>query len=200
MCLRSCRWWMENPGRNSGCTWLCRDSMSGELIGPTQVSRLICPSLACGWPEGLVPQKFYLFQIFIDVYYGASWMHLNIKLRILDFCLINSSQMLKFLHQRTSQWDCDMPYLCLPQKWPPIPSSQDSSLSHLFNQSMCVCPPSLSRVWLFCDPRDCSPAGSSGKNFPGKNTGAGCHFLLQESSWPRDRTCVSCTGRRVLYH
>ena len=77
--------------------------MSDELIGPTQVSRLICPSLACGWPEGLVPQKFYLFQIFIDVYYGASWMHLNIKLRILDFCLINSCQMLKFLHQRTSQ-------------------------------------------------------------------------------------------------
>ena len=31
---------------------------------------------------------------------------------------------------------------------------------------------------------------------PGKNTGAGCHCLLQGSSWPRDRTWVSCfTGR-----
>ena len=28
--------------------------------------------------------------------------------------------------------------------------------------------------------------------FPGKNTGVGCHFLLRGSSWPRHRTCVSC--------
>ena len=33
-------------------------------------------------------------------------------------------------------------------------------------------------------------------NSPGKNTG---HFLLQGSSRPRDRTCVSCIGRWVLY-
>ena len=37
--------------------------------------------------------------------------------------------------------------------------------------------------------------------FPGKNTGVGCHALLQGSSRPRDRrTCVSCIGRQVLYH
>ena len=30
-----------------------------------------------------------------------------------------------------------------------------------------------------CNPRDCSPPGSSVHgNFPGKNTGVGCHFLL----------------------
>ena len=34
----------------------------------------------------------------------------------------------------------------------------------------------------------------------GKNTGVDCHFLLWESSWPRDRTHVSCIGRRILYH
>ena len=28
--------------------------------------------------------------------------------------------------------------------------------------------------------------------FPGKNTGLDCHFLLQGSSWPRDRTHVFC--------
>ena len=33
-------------------------------------------------------------------------------------------------------------------------------------------------------------------DFPGKNTGVGCHFLLQ----PRDRTCISCIGRWILYH
>ena len=31
-----------------------------------------------------------------------------------------------------------------------------------------------------CDPMDCSPPGTSVHGiFPGKNTGAGCHFLLQ---------------------
>ena len=34
-------------------------------------------------------------------------------------------------------------------------------------------------------------------DFPGKSTGVGCYFLLQESSWPRDRTQVShSVGRR----
>ena len=34
-----------------------------------------------------------------------------------------------------------------------------------------------------CDPLDCSPPGSSGPwDFPGKNTGGGCHFFLQEIS------------------
>ena len=27
---------------------------------------------------------------------------------------------------------------------------------------------------------------------PGKNTGVGCHALLQGSSWPKDQTLVSC--------
>ena len=40
-------------------------------------------------------------------------------------------------------------------------------------------------------------------NYPGKNTGVGCHFLLQGSSRPRDRTrfpSASCSGRQVLHH
>ena len=33
-----------------------------------------------------------------------------------------------------------------------------------------------------CDPMDCSPPGFSVHgDFPGKNTGVGCHFLLQGS-------------------
>ena len=39
---------------------------------------------------------------------------------------------------------------------------------------------------------------------PGKNTGVGCHFLLQGgSSQSRDQThvsCISCIGRGILYH
>ena len=37
----------------------------------------------------------------------------------------------------------------------------------------------LSRLF-FCNPMDCSLPGSSAHGiFPGKNTGVGCHFLLQ---------------------
>ena len=59
----------------------------------------------------------------------------------------------------------------------------------------------LSDVWLFVIRMDCSLSGSS------------VHRILQArilewiampssrgSSWPRDRTCVSCIGRWVLYH
>ena len=38
-------------------------------------------------------------------------------------------------------------------------------------------------------------------DFPGKNTGVGCHF--RGTSWPRDGTRVSCIsgiGRWILYH
>ena len=40
-------------------------------------------------------------------------------------------------------------------------------------------------------------------NFSSKNTGEGCHFLLQGPSWPRDQNCSSCIsfiGRWILYH
>ena len=54
--------------------------------------------------------------------------------------------------------------------------------------------------WTLCDPMDCSPPGFC------------VHAILQAralqwvaipfsraSSWPRDRTQVSCTGRQILY-
>ena len=45
-------------------------------------------------------------------------------------------------------------------------------------------------VTSLCDPMNCSPPGSCPRKFPGKNTGVGCHFLLQgifpaQSSTPR---------------
>ena len=56
----------------------------------------------------------------------------------------------------------------------------------------------FSRVRL-CDPTGHSPPWDS----PGKNTGVGCMPSSRGSSRPRDRThisCISCTGRQVLYH
>ena len=36
-------------------------------------------------------------------------------------------------------------------------------------------------------------------DYPSKNTGMGCHALLQVS-WPSDLTRVSCIGRQILSH
>ena len=53
----------------------------------------------------------------------------------------------------------------------------------------------------FCNPMDCSPPGSSVHgDSPGKNTGVGCHFLVQgifptQGSKPGVPHC-----RRILYH
>ena len=51
-----------------------------------------------------------------------------------------------------------------------------------------------------CNPADCSLPGSSvHRDYPGKNTGVGGHFLLQVSSRHRDPTLISCTGRWILF-
>ena len=53
-----------------------------------------------------------------------------------------------------------------------------------------------------CHPLDYSLPGSS-VHSPGKNTGVGCHALLQGIFPTRDQiwvSSVSCFGRRVLYH
>ena len=54
------------------------------------------------------------------------------------------------------------------------------------------------RVWLFCDPVDCSPPGSSVRGFPGNNTGVGCHFFSRGSSQPRDGIWVSHIAGRFF--
>ena len=51
----------------------------------------------------------------------------------------------------------------------------------------------------FCDSMDCSPSDSVCQwNFPGKNNGVDCHFLLWGSSQPRDQILISCIARRFF--
>ena len=57
---------------------------------------------------------------------------------------------------------------------------------------VCVCACVLSCVQLFSTPWTVAHQAPLSMDFLGKNTGAGCHFLLQGSSWPRDGTQVSC--------
>ena len=67
--------------------------------------------------------------------------------------------------------------------------------------NVCVHAKSLQSCPILCNPMDCSLSGSS------------VHGILQarilqwvavpssrESSWPRDQTCISCIGRKVLYY
>ena len=66
---------------------------------------------------------------------------------------------------------------------------------------------SLSHVWQICNPTDCSPTRILCPwNFPGKNTGVGCNFLLQgifrtEESNPGLLHCRqdSCITGRFFY-
>ena len=81
---------------------------------------------------------------------------------------------------------CLSPYCqCLhtPDTW------QALSYTHMHAQ---LCP-------ALCDPINCSPPGSSvhGIAQPGIPEWAAISFS-RESSWPRDWTHISCTGRRIL--
>ena len=59
----------------------------------------------------------------------------------------------------------------------------ESSLPHFMstnlNVSVCV----LSHVWLFTIPWTVAHQTPLSRNFPAKNAGEGCHFLLQENLW-----------------
>ena len=61
----------------------------------------------------------------------------------------------------------------------------------------------LSCAWLFITPLTVDARLLCLWNFPGKNTGIGCHFLLQGVFLTKGSTClrcVSCIGRQILYH
>ena len=54
-----------------------------------------------------------------------------------------------------------------------------------------------------CEPQGLQPARLCSGNFPGKNTGMGCHALLQGIFPTQDQihiSNVSCIGRQILYH
>ena len=72
---------------------------------------------------------------------------------------------------------------------------------------VCVCVCILNLVWLFSDPMNCKPPGSSVHGiFLAKILEWVAIFYSRGFSWPRDWTCVSCIscvswiGRQILYH
>ena len=69
---------------------------------------------------------------------------------------------------------------------------------------VCVCPQSLSCVWLFFDPMEgCLPSSSDHGVFQARILEQVAISYSRESFWPRDQThvfCVSCIGKQILYH
>ena len=66
----------------------------------------------------------------------------------------------------------------------------------------CFCCCSVAKSCLFlCNPMDCSPPGSSVHGiFQARILEWVVIFSSKGSSWPMDRTCVSCGGRWIIYH
>jgi len=62
--------------------------------------------------------------------------------------------------------------------WVLLSTNHTSWIDVLVVACVCVCVCMLSCVWLFGTSMDCSPPGPS-VVFPDKNTGMGCHLLLQ---------------------
>ena len=95
-----------------------------------------------------------------------------------------SSKMLHFLMHREKRKNCLKFSLCLPDQKVLYylccccsVTKSDSFALHGLQPSRLHCP----------------------RNSPGKNTGVGCHFLLQGISWSRDQTWVFCIASRVCY-
>ena len=55
----------------------------------------------------------------------------------------------------------------------------EGTRSHVLNSDPAAAAKSLQSCPTLCDPIDGSPPGSRPWDSPGKNTGVGCHFLLQ---------------------
>ena len=59
----------------------------------------------------------------------------------------------------------------------------------------------ISCVQVFCDPMDCSPPGSSVHGIPqARNTGEGCHFLLQRIFPAQGSNLHLLHCRQILCH
>ena len=85
----------------------------------------------------------------------------------------------------------------------PVCLAQRAALFHL-QISACLCTRSVAQWHQTVRPHRLQPTRLlCPSNFPGKNTGVGCHFLLQRSSQTQGLNpifCVPSIGRWILYH
>ena len=93
---------------------------------------------------------------------------------------------------------------CPLSRWyhPTVSSSVapfSSCLQSFPNIPLCVHPQLLSHVQFFCDPTDCSPAGTSVHGLSQARIPEWVAISFsRESSWPRDQTHISCIASRFF--
>ena len=94
----------------------------------------------------------------------------------LEWKLTSSFLLLDLILSASLLWILEMPSSFSPLVFSGIPE-------HLACRIVCMLSHFI-HVWLLCDPMDCSPPGFSDHgDSPGKNTGVGCHALLQGIFW-----------------
>ena len=67
---------------------------------------------------------------------------------------------------------------------------------HIFKLNILIYSPFPTHL---CDLTDCRLPGCCSQDFPGKNTGVGCHFFSRGSSQPRDWTLTPTSALQVDY-
>ena len=102
----------------------------------------------------------------------------------------------KSKQQQQEKWESK--YYQWQSRWMGVSRCQDSGEN--WGCALTVCVLCAQLCLTLYDPMDGSLRGFCPWDFPGKNTGVGCHALLQGPSQPRDWTCIFCTGKWILYH
>ena len=83
-----------------------------------------------------------------------------------------------------------------PLHHPRSPKRSNSQVAH-----MCVCAKLLQSCLTLCNPMDCNPPGFSVHgDSPGKNTGVGCHALLQGNFPTQESNPGLLHCRQILYY
>ena len=87
-----------------------------------------------------------------------------------------------------------------PSKIPRSFSFWRWKLERLFSGRVCVCVLVPHSRLTLCDPMGCSPPSSCPWDFPGKNTGVGCCFLLQGICPIQESNLGPLCCRQTFYH
>ena len=74
------------------------------------------------------------------------------------------------------------------------------TLANVWREDCCCCCFIIFLSISFVIPQTVVHRVLSPWDFPGRNTGVGCHFLLQGIFPTRDWTHIFCTGRWICYH
>ena len=151
-----------------------------------------CTSICARFSPSQIPAG----SLFAQSHSKNKWLHLNFLTRegngnpLQYSCLENSMD--------RGAWQALVHGIAQSWTWPSEFHSLPYAFQHQVIFSVKVKVKSLSRVQLFATPWMVAYRLSGPWDFPGKNTGVGCHSCFRGSSQPRDQTWVFCTADRCF--